>query len=228
MAAKKSKVKPDTQDDFYKRLRERVSRWASSSSINPKYRDYVLALPDLFHLVVKLSWDKRVDLASKAVLGAAIAWALVPFDILPDVLGPIGMLDDLLVLVLALDFMLDRTPRSVIQEHWAGSGDVFALIRNVLDRADEWMGRGLVQKIRSMMTRGMTGKASRAARASSAAPKAARGGRRRTTSAAAPKRASAARASSAAASKAAPKASAGTRATKKRAAKKTAARRTRG
>jgi uncharacterized membrane protein YkvA (DUF1232 family) len=176
MAAKKqsrARSAGSTQDDFYTRLRERVTGWAQGSKVNPKYRDYVLALPDLFHLVVKLTMDKRVDATSKAALGAAIAWAIVPFDIIPDVLGPLGMLDDLLVLVLALDFMLDRTPRAVVLEHWAGSGDVFALIRNVLDRADEWMGRGLYKKIRAMMERGMGGAQS--------APGGASTGRRKST-----------------------------------------------
>lgn len=172
MPAKKTRRSAGSKhDDFYTRLRERVTSWASKSSINPKYREYVLALPDLFHLVVKLTMDKRVDSTSKAVLGAAVAWAVVPFDILPDVLGPLGMLDDLLVLALALDFMLDRTPRSVVEEHWAGSGDVFALIRNVLDRADEWMGRGLYQRIRAMMDRSGKPQAAKKA-ASAAAPKA--------------------------------------------------------
>jgi uncharacterized membrane protein YkvA (DUF1232 family) len=152
MPAKKRTARTTTShEDFYVRLRERVAGWANKSSIDPKYRDYVLALPDLFHLVVKLTMDKRVDAVSKAALGAAVAWAVMPFDILPDMLGPLGMVDDLLVLVLALDFMIDRTPRNVVQEHWAGSGDVFELIRNVLDKADEWMGRGLYQRVRTMV-----------------------------------------------------------------------------
>lgn len=153
MAAKKTRAKSasSAQDDFYTRLRDRVAGWSERKAINPKYRDYVLALPDLFHLVVKLMMDPRVDKTSKAVLGAAIAWAVSPIDLLPDFLGPIGMVDDLLVLALALDYMLDRTPRAVVSEHWAGTGDVFGIIRNVLDRADEWVGRGLVTRIRALM-----------------------------------------------------------------------------
>lgn len=175
MAARKTARSTGSKhDDFYTRLRERVSAWTKKSSINPKYRDYVLALPDLFHLVVKLTMDKRVDAKSKAVLGAAVAWAIVPLDILPDFLGPLGMLDDLLVLVLALDFMLDRTPRHVVEEHWAGTGDIFALIRNVLDRADEWMGRGLYNRIRGMVERKVKpgpAKANASAPAAKASPK---------------------------------------------------------
>ena len=138
-------------EDFYLRLRERVTGWAKKSGLDPRYREYVLALPDLFHLVVKLMMDKRVDVKSKAILGAAVAWALSPLDLIPDALGPLGVIDDLLVLVLALDFILDRTPREVIHEHWAGTGDVFELIRNVLDKADSWVGRGLYARIKQLM-----------------------------------------------------------------------------
>lgn len=162
-------------EDFYLRLRERVTGWAKKSGLDPRYREYVLALPDLFHLVVKLMMDKRVDVKSKAILGAAIAWALSPLDLIPDALGPLGVIDDLLVLVLALDFILDRTPREVIREHWAGTGDVFALIRNVLDKADQWVGRGLYARIQQLMAHWGPGRTSarpkpRRAPAAQAAP----------------------------------------------------------
>ncbi len=38
-------------DDFYKRLRAKVARWSERKQVPPAYRDALLALPDLVHLV---------------------------------------------------------------------------------------------------------------------------------------------------------------------------------
>jgi uncharacterized membrane protein YkvA (DUF1232 family) len=157
MATKKKSATPGSDaprtEDFYTRLRQRLERWADEKKLNPKYREYILALPDLLHLVSRLVLDQRVDMTSKAMLGMAIAYAMSPFDLLPDILFPLGFVDDLLVVAVVLDLVLERVPRAIVAQHWAGSGDVFELIRGVLAKADEWVGRGLYRRIRDMVDR---------------------------------------------------------------------------
>jgi uncharacterized membrane protein YkvA (DUF1232 family) len=139
-------------DDFYKRLRDRITTWADRNEIKPSYREYLLALPDLFHLVAMLALDKRVDAVSKTLLGVALAYMVSPFDLLPDFLGPIGFIDDLLVVALVVETVLLRVPRKIVNEHWAGAGDILQLVQSVRLAADNWIGRGMYLRIRKYLS----------------------------------------------------------------------------
>lgn len=141
-----------THDDFYQRLRARITKWAERNEIKAEYAHYMLALPDLFHLIAKLMLDPRVAVAEKTWLGIALAYVVSPIDVIPDFFGPAAYLDDLLVCALVLDSVLKKVPKGVVAEHWAGSGDVLALIRETLSKADSWS-RGLLAKVRAYLER---------------------------------------------------------------------------
>ena len=172
MAVKKARGtsgKATTGDDFYQRLRKRIDGWAERNEIRPAYRDSLMALPDLFHLLTRLVLDRRVDALSKTILGVAIAYVVSPIDLIPDVLGPLGFIDDLLIVVLALDMVLVRVPRTIVLEHWAGRGDLMDIVRDCLDRADRWVGSGMWRRIRDYVAAHGWGGASEAAATATAA-----------------------------------------------------------
>ena len=50
--------------------------------------------------------DKSVSKWRKLLLGAALVYVVVPFDVVPDVIIPLGWLDDLGVVSLAMTSML--------------------------------------------------------------------------------------------------------------------------
>ncbi len=68
-------------------------------------------------LVWRLTWDKRVPLALRALLPLAILYAISPFDLIRDRVPIIGRFDDLIVLGFALLFLLKLSPQHVIDEH---------------------------------------------------------------------------------------------------------------
>ena len=51
---------------------------------------------------------RRVPTRAKLVLAGAIMWLLSPIDVLPDVAFPVGLLDDLAVLIAAVRYVLDQ------------------------------------------------------------------------------------------------------------------------
>lgn len=137
------------EDDFYQRLRKKVIKWArSKEGRQSRWSDYVLVAPDLFHLLCRLALDKEVPMREKAKLAGAIAYFISPIDILPEALvGPIGLLDDIALAAYVLNSIITTTDPKTVQRHWAGDQDILVLVKGILDRADEMIGRGVIDKL---------------------------------------------------------------------------------
>lgn len=68
----------------------------------------------LYRLVLK---DKRTPLIAKLLLGSAIGYLLLPFDIIPDFIPVIGQLDDLVIVPLLVLLALKFIPKYIIEEY---------------------------------------------------------------------------------------------------------------
>jgi uncharacterized membrane protein YkvA (DUF1232 family) len=131
---------------FYRRLRDRVKRWAKRRDIPEKRLEYLLAAPDLFVLLSRLALDSRVPLRAKAKVAAGIAYFVTPLDMVPDFLGPPGYLDDVVVAAWILQNIvaeLNQLDPAILEEHWEGQEDVLEKITTIVDRAEDVLGRGL-------------------------------------------------------------------------------------
>lgn len=117
-----------------------------------KYADILLLAPDFFHLMVKLSLDKRVPQEKKVKLVAAILYFISPLDFLPEMIfGPIGYMDDLALAAYVLNDFINGGDLDILYEHWAGESDILASIQNVLTVADHYLGKGLWQRIKGTL-----------------------------------------------------------------------------
>ncbi len=140
---------------FYRRLRDRVKRWAERRDIPEKRLEYLLAAPDLFVLLSRLALDSRVPLRAKAKVAAGIAYFVTPLDMVPDFLGPPGYLDDVVVaawILQSIAIELNQLDPAILEEHWEGQEDVLQQITTIVDRAEDVLGRGLrfvVRRLRS-------------------------------------------------------------------------------
>jgi uncharacterized membrane protein YkvA (DUF1232 family) len=129
-------------DEFYNGLRQKVGGYSG------QYAEYILLIPDLFMLVTRLMMDKRVSSRQKVVLGAALAYVVSPIDLIPERLfGALGYLDDVAVMVAALNILFKEVDSQIIQENWSGSADLLATIRKFLDQADQMIGKQRLDKI---------------------------------------------------------------------------------
>ncbi|MFB6344454.1 MAG: YkvA family protein [bacterium] len=138
----------DKHRDYYQSLRKNVRDWIDRKGHNHKYAEYVLAAPDLFHLLCKLSLDSRVSLKNKAKLAGAIVYFLSPIDIIPEaLLGPVGYIDDLGLSAYVIQAILQDAGHETVKEHWAGEQDILDLIRDLLDLADRKIGSGAWETI---------------------------------------------------------------------------------
>jgi uncharacterized membrane protein YkvA (DUF1232 family) len=74
-------------------------------------------LPGMIRLHARLLRDARVAPWTKALPVAAVAYVVLPFDLVPDSLPLLGQLDDVAVLMGAARWFLRLCPRAVVGEH---------------------------------------------------------------------------------------------------------------
>jgi len=102
--------------------------------------DLLFLLPDLTMLLMRLMRDARVPLTSKALAMAGVAYVLSPLDFMPAILlGPIGLVDDLVIVAATLSGILNKVHPDVVRSHWSGQGDALEAIH----RVTEWTARQL-------------------------------------------------------------------------------------
>ena len=141
-------------DDIYQTLRKKVTKMAQSKAgKNSRFVEYLLAAPDLFHLVVKLTLDPDVDARYKIILGVTVAYFVSPVDIIPDYIPVAGILDDVAIAAFALNGIINNgCSEQLLLKHWAGDDkDVLNLIRGVVKAADEMLGSVIVVQIKKLL-----------------------------------------------------------------------------
>jgi uncharacterized membrane protein YkvA (DUF1232 family) len=138
------------EEDFYKKLRNDINSWMKkNTSLDNKWKDFILLAPDMFHLLVKLSLDSRVPISKKAKLTGAIAYFISPLDLLPELfLGPLGYLDDISIAAYVLNDVVNEIDPQIVREHWAGDSDILFHIKNILANANNMLGSGIWRKLR--------------------------------------------------------------------------------
>jgi len=100
--------------------------------------DLLLLLPDMVVLLFRLVRDPRVPLGPKLIAGAALAYVLSPIDLVPEILlGPIGLIDDLLIVGAALSQLLKVVHPDIVRQHWPGQGDALETVDRVMTWANE-------------------------------------------------------------------------------------------
>jgi len=90
-------------------------------------------LPNLVKLGWRLAKDPRIPFKARVFAGLAVAYAMSPLDVLPGWIPLIGQLDDILLLILALQYLMEAAGETVVREYWEGSSDVLEVIEGLVD-----------------------------------------------------------------------------------------------
>ena len=125
---------------IYDRLRSRVA--SIGPGARPGVMDLLLFLPDLVVFLLRLSRDSRVPIGAKAVALAGVGYALSPIDLLPELFfGPIGFLDDVVVVAAAVSRVINHVHPDLVKTHWPGHGDVLDVVRRVTSWCESVVGK---------------------------------------------------------------------------------------
>ena len=73
-------------------------------------------VPDYARLITALVLDDRMPNDRKVLLGAAAGYIMIGRDLVPDTVPILGGLDDIIIVVLAVDLFLEGVPPELLQE----------------------------------------------------------------------------------------------------------------
>lgn len=136
---------------FYDRLRAIVVE--RQPAVGSGVRDLLMLLPDLSILLFRLARDPRVPIGAKLIAGFGVAYILSPVDLLPEfLLGPIGLIDDLLVVATALSRLFNSVHPDIVREHWSGQGDALDAVTRVTSWADSQMTSRIPAAVRGIFS----------------------------------------------------------------------------
>lgn len=99
--------------------------------LKSRMKNLLMFLPNMMALCARLMVDSRVPRTERALFAAALIYAIIPFDFIPDMIPFVGQIDDLFLIALTLLRLIDRTDDAVVREHWRGGGDVVQLAESI-------------------------------------------------------------------------------------------------
>jgi uncharacterized membrane protein YkvA (DUF1232 family) len=111
---------------------------------------YIRQLPNFLRLLFGLITDPRVATVDKLLVFGAIAYIITPIDLIPDFIPFIGEVDDVYLLVIALQRLISNAGRLVLLDHWGGDdADLADLnLRGALAAAAFFLPRRIRRRLR--------------------------------------------------------------------------------
>lgn len=114
--------------------------------------DAVREIPNFLRLLYGLLTDSRVATIDKLVVAGAIAYIVMPLDLIPDFIPFLGEVDDVFVLILALQRLIGNAGRAVLADHWLGDpGELSSLnLEHVLAACAFFLPRRIRRRLRTI------------------------------------------------------------------------------
>ncbi len=97
-----------------------------------RLRTILRLLPDVVRFVVRLARDPAVPLRYRLGLLGLAAWLVSPIDLVPEFLPVIGPLDDAVVAVLVLGWVVRGVPAERLAAAWPGDPAGLDALRRLL------------------------------------------------------------------------------------------------
>lgn len=116
-----------------------------------KLIELLFLLPDLTLYLIKFLANEEVPFEIKMRIIAALIYVVVPLDLIPEqLLGPIGMIDDVYVALFVVVETLFQSEISdeMMRKYWPGKIDDFLSLEEKLRTITEFLGQNLVELIK--------------------------------------------------------------------------------
>lgn len=95
-------------------------------------------LRNLFQFIKDVAKDERIPDRDKKVILACLALIVSPIDIIPDWIPIIGLLDDIVLLAIVLDYFFDVLDQEILLSHYPYGMKSFSAMRR-MSRTISWL-----------------------------------------------------------------------------------------
>jgi len=95
-------------------------------------------LRNLFNFIKNVAQDERIPERDKKIVLACLALIASPIDIIPDWIPILGIIDDIVLLAIVLDYFFDVLDQEILLTHYPYGMKSFTMIRK-LARTITWM-----------------------------------------------------------------------------------------
>jgi uncharacterized membrane protein YkvA (DUF1232 family) len=133
--------------DFYKKIRKEMRDWlASRAGQGHRLAEYLMLVPDVFHLLLRLMGDKDVPKGEKAKVGAALTYFVSPFDFFPEgIFGPAAFADDLALAIYVIHGLINSSHSEVLRRNWSGEKDILDVARSLVKSSYDLLGSNILK-----------------------------------------------------------------------------------
>jgi len=114
-----------------------------------QYKDLVKHCPRLFELLCRMLNDKTTDWNTKLMIDAALAYFVLPDDLIPDY-EEAGYVDDLFIVCHVLKGIKERGSVELLQSNWKGEEDILRLIDFLHEQSSRIVGSQSLEILRKV------------------------------------------------------------------------------
>ncbi len=112
-------------------------------------------IPSYIRLLFGLMRDSRVSRLDRLLVVGALAYLISPLDFVPDVIPFFGQVDDVFLVMLAVQRLMDQAGRRVLLDHWRGPIEEISRLNvtRVVGAASFFLPPHLRRRLRKMVRR---------------------------------------------------------------------------
>lgn len=139
---------------FYDGLRRRIVRAAERGHLPRPATETLLVAPDVLVLLARLMLDRDVPASSRSLIGGALAYFLLPVDMLPEaLLGVGGYVDDVVLASLVLAHAFGDDLEHIAERHWSGPRALRRVVGDIARTGELLLGERMWSRLRRVLAR---------------------------------------------------------------------------
>lgn len=128
---------------FYDDLKEAIDK------IDGKYSELLRFCPKFFNLLCEILKDKKTDWHTKLLVNSALAYFVLPEDIIPDYEeSGEGYIDDLFLTAFVLVEIKNNVDKNLLIENWREDSDILSIVEDIHDRTKIILGEKYIDILR--------------------------------------------------------------------------------
>lgn len=133
------------------KIEKEIKSWSDKNLAEHKdFHPYLKYASYFVKLMHGLGNDTTMDIYTKDKALKSLRYFESPFDFFPEQLvGPVGLLDDLLAAALTVENIKDNLKRSQIIKYWEHDSDLFSIVEEIIQVARENLPLHIYRKIES-------------------------------------------------------------------------------